>query len=57
MNLESKKERARFSVNIRKTNQNHDRMDPEDLTSAFGFGHGKSKPQAKLEDDDEQDQE
>ncbi|CAO3611718.1 unnamed protein product [Mucor fragilis] len=32
-------------------------MDPEDLTSAFGFGHGKSKPQAKLEDDDEQDQE
>ncbi|KAI8373448.1 ABC transporter transmembrane region 2-domain-containing protein [Choanephora cucurbitarum] len=26
-------------------------MDPEDLTSAFGFGHGKSKPQSKLEDE------
>ncbi|KAI8889644.1 hypothetical protein K501DRAFT_170432 [Backusella circina FSU 941] len=24
-------------------------MDPEDMTSAFGFGHGKSKPQAKME--------
>ncbi|KAI8382979.1 ABC transporter transmembrane region 2-domain-containing protein [Blakeslea trispora] len=27
-------------------------MDPEDLTAAFGFGHGKSKPQSKLEDED-----
>ncbi|KAI8074343.1 ABC transporter transmembrane region 2-domain-containing protein [Gilbertella persicaria] len=26
-------------------------MDPEDVTSAFGFGHGKSKPQSKLEDE------
>jgi hypothetical protein len=31
---------------------NYCRMDPDDLTSAFGFGHGKSKPQAKLEDDE-----
>lgn len=34
-------------LNIALTN----RMDPEDMTSAFGFGHGKSKPQAKLEED------
>jgi hypothetical protein len=27
------------------------RMDPEDLTSAFGFGHGKSKPQSKMEEE------
>ncbi|KAI7891185.1 ABC transporter transmembrane region 2-domain-containing protein [Mucor mucedo] len=26
-------------------------MDPEDLTSAFGFGHGKTKPQSKMEED------
>ncbi|KAI9476414.1 MAG: ABC transporter transmembrane region 2-domain-containing protein [Benjaminiella poitrasii] len=27
-------------------------MDPEDINSAFGFGHGKSKPQSKLENED-----
>ncbi|KAI7903409.1 ABC transporter transmembrane region 2-domain-containing protein [Cokeromyces recurvatus] len=28
-------------------------MDPEDINSAFGFGHGKSKPQPKLEDNED----
>ncbi|KAG1054029.1 hypothetical protein G6F46_004272 [Rhizopus delemar] len=27
-------------------------MDPEDINSAFGFGHGKSKPQEKLQDEE-----
>ncbi|GAA5804388.1 hypothetical protein HPULCUR_009877 [Helicostylum pulchrum] len=26
-------------------------MDPEDSTSAFGFGHGKTKPQSKMEEE------
>ncbi|CEI94008.1 Putative ATP-binding cassette, subfamily D (ALD), member 3 [Rhizopus microsporus] len=30
-------------------------MDPEDINSAFGFGHGKSKPQEKLQDNAEEE--
>lgn len=33
------------------------RMDPEDINSAFGFGHGKSKPQEKLQDNAEEEEE
>ncbi|ORE04483.1 hypothetical protein BCV72DRAFT_251226 [Rhizopus microsporus var. microsporus] len=32
-------------------------MDPEDINSAFGFGHGKSKPQEKLQDNAEEEEE